>query len=623
MYISKISIKNFKSIRSLDLNLSQGKNVLVGKNNAGKSNILKAIDLVIGENDPSWNKKDNITINDFHNKDVSKPIVIFLTLTREMSNQTPESLDFLNNLNGTAYYLPSTNTETLDNYPVVFQAAFPELESTEQKIWIGNKTYCRGRSFKNFFTNAQEIILGFFAQYDEDKDLKKAIALCKKDYNTNTYQILSAVGTLRKAFIESAIIPAFRNPQDQLKTSTWSWFGKLIHHHIKQKETELYNAFSSVKKVSDELFHSMKEDIDKNSNIAFPNTTFNFQFNPEMDTRDIAKGMMIYVNDGFNSRLDEKGSGIQSYMIITLFDYYIHHIASINSGALLALEEPELFLHPHARRVLSDRINDFLSKKANNQVILTTHSSDFISDHDPYLNLIVVHKRNGETQAQNIDASSVKMKQVLLHKENAEMFFADMVILTEDLKLFIESTAQTLTTLTNSGANWLNAYNISVLNCGGKGEFPKYASLLTQAQIPFCTIADFDFLKDGLSRYFTMIQTPAEELDTLNALKSKIPSLSSAKRITEVPERYQEEVNQYLQHLINDFHLFLLPGELEDLYKQKPSHSKAQGVLETLNQSIEQNLPINDFIKSEILEKILQNIATRMGIVSSVTPDLN
>lgn len=622
MYISKISIKNFKSIHSLDLNLSKGKNVLVGRNNAGKSNILKAIDLVIGETDPSWNKKDNITVNDFHNKDVSKPIVIFLTLTRETPNQIPEPLDFLNNLNGAICYFSSTNIATLDDYPSVFQSAFPEQEPSGRKIWIGNKTYCTS-SFSNFFANTQEIILGFFAQYDEDKNLKKAITLCKRDYNTNTYQILSVVGPLRKAFIESAIIPAFRNPQDQLKTSVWSWFGKLIHYHINQKTEELYKAFANVKLVSDELFLSMKEDIDKNSNIAFPNTTFNFQFNPEMDPRDIAKGMMIYVDDGFNSRLDEKGSGIQSYMIITLFDYYIHNIAPINSGALLALEEPELFLHPHARRVLSDRINDFLSKKANNQVILTTHSSDFISDLDPYLNLIVVHKQNGETKAQNIDASSIKMKQILLHKENAEMFFADMVILTEDLKLFIESTARQISTLTHAGANWLNAYNISVLNCGGKREFPKYASLLTQATIPFCIIADFDFLGDGLNSYFTIIEESSVELDKLNALKSKISALSSAKKITDIPKEYQEEIREYLQHLVEDFHVFLLPGELEDLYKQKPFFNKAQGVLETLNQSIEQNRPISDFITTEILEEILQKIATTMGIISSTKSDSN
>ena len=508
------------------------------------------------------------------------------------------------------------------NYSVVFQSAFPEQEPTGRKTWIGNKPYCSS-SFSEFFANSEEIILGFFAQYDEDQNLRKAVTLCKKDYDATTYQVLSIVGPLRKAFIESAIIPAFRNPQDQLKTSTWAWFGKLIHHHINQKKTELYNAFSSVKKVSDELFHSMKEDIDKNANIAFPNTTFNFQFNPEMDPRDIAKGMMIYVDDGFNSRLDEKGSGIQSYMIITLFDYYIHNIASINSGALLALEEPELFLHPHARRVLSDRINDFLSKKANNQVILTTHSSDFISDHDPYLNLIVVHKQNGETKAQNIDASSIKMKQILLHKENAEMFFADMVILTEDLKLFIESTARQLSTLTHAGANWLNAYNISVLNCGGKREFPKYASLLTQAAIPFCIIADFDFLGDGLNSYFTIIKKSSVELDKLNALKSKISALSSAKKITDIPKEYQEEIREYLQHLVEDFHVFLLPGELEDLYKQKPFFNKAQGVLETINQSIEQNRPISDFITTEILEEILQKIATTMGIISSTKSDSN
>jgi predicted ATP-binding protein involved in virulence len=44
MYIEAISIKRFRSIREVELTNCGGLNVLIGKNNAGKSAILSAIE---------------------------------------------------------------------------------------------------------------------------------------------------------------------------------------------------------------------------------------------------------------------------------------------------------------------------------------------------------------------------------------------------------------------------------------------------------------------------------------------------------------------------------------------------------------------------------------------------
>ena len=60
------------------------------------------------------------------------------------------------------------------------------------------------------------------------------------------------------------------------------------------------------------------------------------------------------------------------------------------------------------------------------------------------------------------------------------MLFADSVVLTEDLKFFLEMYATELSDLTSAGKNWLDSHNISILNCGGKEEIKKYASLLQQ-----------------------------------------------------------------------------------------------------------------------------------------------
>ena len=60
MYISKVKIKNYRSIKDLTINFNPGKNIIVGKNNSGKSNIIKSINIVLGEDSPTYEKHNKI-----------------------------------------------------------------------------------------------------------------------------------------------------------------------------------------------------------------------------------------------------------------------------------------------------------------------------------------------------------------------------------------------------------------------------------------------------------------------------------------------------------------------------------------------------------------------------------
>jgi len=83
MYLSRLYIENYRSIQKLDLKFSKGKNVIVGKNNAGKSNIIKAIDLILGEKSPTWDKSDNVTETDFFEGNTNNEIFIWCELLKE------------------------------------------------------------------------------------------------------------------------------------------------------------------------------------------------------------------------------------------------------------------------------------------------------------------------------------------------------------------------------------------------------------------------------------------------------------------------------------------------------------------------------------------------------------
>lgn len=49
MYISNIKIKNFRNFKEQEIIFNDGVNVIIGHNNAGKTNLLKALSLVINQ----------------------------------------------------------------------------------------------------------------------------------------------------------------------------------------------------------------------------------------------------------------------------------------------------------------------------------------------------------------------------------------------------------------------------------------------------------------------------------------------------------------------------------------------------------------------------------------------
>src|ERR1700730_2227032 len=66
VFVSRLYIVNYRSIRELDLHFAKGKNVIIGRNNCGKSNIVRALHIVLGETSPTYQKSENITLGDFH-----------------------------------------------------------------------------------------------------------------------------------------------------------------------------------------------------------------------------------------------------------------------------------------------------------------------------------------------------------------------------------------------------------------------------------------------------------------------------------------------------------------------------------------------------------------------------
>jgi putative ATP-dependent endonuclease of OLD family len=624
MHLSRLYIENYRSIEKIDLKFERGKNVIVGRNNSGKSNILKAIDLVLGEYSPTYNKSENIVESDFFDNKTDEQIFIWCEIHRETKKDgSLEPINF-KEIEKTAFfrvYSDKHNTQEI-------RVSISDFNSTEKnrifefcseegqakidsnlygKKWLGGKPYCKA-SYETEFSDKSKFAIAFTAFKNEENKIQKELVLLYRE-ETNEHWIQGINCNIRNVLIQSAIIPAFRDPKDQLRINQYSWFGKLLKAYIKTDSEELNNAFKLVKDASDELFLGLKEKVaEKEIDIAFPNTTISFQFNPDTK-QDIHKSTLIYVNDGFNSELKDKGAGIQSAVIISLYDFYVRNIVHTGSS-LLAVEEPELYLHPHGRRVLSNKLSQFIDN-GKNQIILTTHSSEFLSSIHETQNIIVAQKNGVATQAHNIYFNSPKRKQILIKKQNAEMFFADAVILTEGAdKYFIEEAAKNfglnfefLTSdgeIIKLGENWLNDYNVSILNCGGKAELWKYSEILNEISIKHIVTADFDFLRDGLNNYFTKLGFNQSYSDKLNALKSGISEKIQGKykHLGQLDDfnPLKLSIVEYLESL-HQYNIFIFTGELENFYKIKPSLDKEGGVIETMGKLIEDSQSLEEYVE--------------------------
>ena len=575
MKIQKVSIHNYRSICDLDF-LSESMVILLGPNNHGKSNILSAIEFALspgakpslsdfnvfcGEEYVLWveitfhelTEQEKTTFKKYLRQDDT--FCIRKTATIKEGGKIEVSLngycqepDFewlknseVSNLTKREVinalplkdYVPATGRITQEN---VRDAQRRYIEEHRTEI-----TYHEALETTSFLgpANIGGGVLPDFYLVPAIRDLSDEI---RSKGSSTFYRMLGR--TIREIAEKDENFCALRDKVDQLTKSLNREEGKEDHRPIQLIELE--------KSIEDEL-KDWRVDVD--IQVIPPEFEKFFEF-----------GTNLNLNDGVKTNAEDKGHGLQRALIFALFRAWAKSLQRGETAAsggtvprissesvIYAIEEPELFLHPHAQKKMAQAIKD-IAQSPNHQIMVCSHSSHFV-DIDYYKSICIVNKstpQRGTELRQCVtdlfSGTGVDDRKKRFHAahwinpDRGEMFFAKRIA-------FVEG--ETEKTIFPYLASKLDCYDpeISIIDCGSKFNLPLYITVANAFKLNYVVVHDEDPLPDPIPSEWTP------------------DKISSKRRIFAINQEIQSAINT----VFGRFYMF------EPYFEEVSGVSRAQG----------------------------------------------
>ncbi len=462
-HISKITIKNYKSIKDAEFPLSPY-SPLVGYNNAGKTNILKALNWVI--------KKAFLPKSDFNNHD--KPVIVEV----EICGITEDVLNAMGD---------NKNRKTIDS---------PEYIVAE-KIRIR-------RVQEKEASSSKDIRLEILSTKDNEKPT----------WEPNPNGIDNAISHL---FPDPIFIGAMENATEDIeKNAAGTTIGKLIKAIIdpvtKDYTPEVKKALENVsKKISangskkDPKLKKIDVDIDSVLANFFHGVSVKIHI-PTPEFSDFVKNATIRIFEEGNKPEGQNassfGHGTQRAMQIALIKYLAEikkndaQTAQTGRTTLILIDEPELYLHPQAIELVRSSLNTLASE--GYQVIFTTHSANMIAREDAANALLIRRNSTAGTVARKRIQDAVS-EQIKNTDTQAKILFeltnATKILFSEEIVLAEGKTENTIfpEIYKHRFKKTLAEDKIGLVALGGSGNVPNAMKVLQAMGIPVKAVVDLDF----------------------------------------------------------------------------------------------------------------------------------
>jgi putative ATP-dependent endonuclease of the OLD family len=469
--ITKVHIENYRSVKNFTFEPGPYC-VLIGENNAGKSNILRALNLVLGE---TWPSERSFSEEDFYNQDTNKDIVIQVffdeTIEEWRNNHKVE-------IGGLQLRCRAYKRATKGKPAGTLKTDFTCIDSAGKELSHPEEPLQKGQQYK-----------GRWVPVRVSSDVRERVPFIYvevlRDYNRQTPG--SRWSVLRRLFNE--VNTEFLNDRKEIDVPQPD--GTTTKLSRKEAFTQaVTNAYQYLRTDSfEEIERKLAQNAMEHMGLDESEGKIQLHFESH-DPTNVYKSLQLYVEQmGIESPAGEVGAGLQSAIVVAIFRTYEE---MKKEGAIFAIEEPEVFLHPQKARYFETVLERLA--EAGNQAFLTTHSPIFVQVHKPESVAVIRRTPDKGTeacQAKLCDLSDTDRQALRLltefDAERKELFFAKAVLLVEGAT---EKVALPLAF--KAIGHDINRLGISIVEVGGKTKFPLFARVLNALRIPYIILADHD-----------------------------------------------------------------------------------------------------------------------------------
>lgn len=531
MKLSELSIKNYRSIKEINQAEISSIQALIGENNTGKSNVLDAIDVFLSSGGGGVSEQDfndpnlpiviklKFSIQSPHLKKIWRPYAINDELIVEKhiwleSDADSEKVTLKNAFHG--YKAEPRDWFLSIDKIIEKEGGRPTWRNIVEENALPDYFLNNGNCNKTDFAKGLSKYLNENDVEYEEPDLSETQALGLSSY---------VVSSLPKFYLLKAETK-YSDETDKRSSSTTfrKLMGDLTDRIIKKDPK--YQKIEEALTIVNELLNEPESDAEEGTRLESLSSTEEkikdilCDVMPSVEkvklkvvTDDIktifSKGVELRINDGVETDVLLKGHGLQRCILFSLLKALImnerrelideEQLEENLNPIILAVEEPELYIHPQIGKLFYDVLVEFSEK---DQVIYTTHSPRFIDVYN-YQSIALIKKTkaagtkfvNCNTAAfDGLTNRSVFKKITQLNSDVNELFFATKVLVVEgpEDKIAVTETAKELGMINTR----LEEKDVTITVAGGKESIPFFVRVLNAFNIEYVVLHDLDITAD-------------------------------------------------------------------------------------------------------------------------------
>ena len=409
MTLKSLILKNFRGYQNFKIDFDNNLNVIVGKNDIGKSTIFEALEIFFNSEKIKMEIED-LCVN-AENQEISIVVIFEPEPNKKYTIDTvPTSLqdEYLLNSDG---FLEIHKIWDCSKGRITATSLKQYINAKYPKGLVDNSLIClKNMDLKKIFKDYKEKIeeAGIEVRETTNSEMRQAI------YQVSDFcefeEILIPIDKIDGKDVWGSIsgdFPLFflfqsdrtnkdtdKEVQDPLKAIT-----KMAIEEVADKLEEVKKQIEdSAKKIGEETIKKLAEMNPELANVLKPDIS-----NKAWDSLF----SFAFIGDD-NIPMNKRGSGVRRLILLNYFRAEAERKNTTNKTIIYAIEEPETSQHPDHQQLLVKALCE-LADKEKCQVMITTHSPE-IAKLCKNENLILIDKLDGKNQ---IIKDDLKLKKIV------------------------------------------------------------------------------------------------------------------------------------------------------------------------------------------------------------------